>query len=61
MMCLVARVALKDKVYNDSYETHNKVTSPPTDTHDDIANNTKKDANLGNQVATIGRYFIVVI
>jgi hypothetical protein len=61
MTRLVTRVVLIDKVYNDSYETHDKITSPPTNTHDDAADNTKENANLGNRVAAIGWHFIVVI
>ena len=61
MVCLITRVALIDKVYNHSYETHDKIASLLADIHDDIAYNTKEDANLGDQVAMIGWHFKVVI
>ena len=55
MMCLVTRVALKYKMNNNGYESHNKVTPPLTDTHNDIAGNAKEDRNLGNLVTVISR------
>ena len=60
-MCLVDSVTLKDKVDDNSHKTHDKVTAPPTDAHYYTANNTKKNANLGNLVAMIGWYFVVMI
>ena len=60
-MCLVTRVAPKYKMYNNGYESHNKVTPPTTDTNDDIAGNTKEDRNLGNLGTVIGRDFRVMV
>ena len=61
MTCLVTRVAPKYKMYNNGYESHNKVAPPPTDTHDDIAGNAKADRNLGNLITAIGRDFRVMV
>ena len=61
LMCLVDSITLKDKADDNSHKTHDKVTTPLTDAHNYTANNTKKNANLGNLVATISWNFIVMI
>ena len=61
LTCLIDRATPKDKVHDNSYEAHDKVTAPPTDTHYHTADDTEKDANLGDLVAAIGWHFIVMI
>jgi hypothetical protein len=61
LTCLIDGVTLKDKVHDNSYEIHDKVTAPPTDTHYHTVDDTKKDTNLGDFVAVIGWHFIAMI
>jgi len=61
MTGFIAGVAPKNKMDDNGYETHDEIASPPTNPHDDAADDTKKDAYLSDLIAAIGWHFIVMI
>jgi hypothetical protein len=61
MTCFIAGITPKNKMNNDSYKTHDKVASPPTNPHDNTADNSEKDTNLSDVIAAISWHFVMMI